>query len=117
VGDATLNNVLSVRQSPKHMNDMPNANAKTAVASPAATPTTAQPPAVRATDPLDGDTLLTKAEAAAFLRCVPRTIENLMKKRQLPHYRLNRRNVRFYKRDLLAFLDENYLINPPKPQQ
>ena len=96
---------------------MPDANEKAAVASPPAKPTTTQPPAAKATDPLDGDTLLTKAEAAAFLRCVPRTIENLMKKRHLPHFRLNRRNIRFYKRDLLAFLDQNYLINGPKPQQ
>src|SRR5436189_3335990 len=46
------------------------------------------------------DNLMTKKDVAAYLRVSPRTVQNLMKNRRLPHIKLGSRCVRFVLADV-----------------
>ena len=55
-------------------------------------------------------TILTKKEAAAFLRCTPRYIERQVRQGRLRAYRPTLKLVRFRQSDLLRFLESGSSI-------
>jgi excisionase family DNA binding protein len=52
--------------------------------------------------------MLVKKDVAKFLGVTIRTVENLMARKNLPHYRLSRRKVLFRQQDVVQWLEERF---------
>lgn len=61
--------------------------------------------------PLHDGPLLDKRGVATLLICSTRTVDTLMRLRQLPYLRITRRLVRFHRDDVLALLRERFSVN------
>jgi excisionase family DNA binding protein len=57
-------------------------------------------------------TVLTKAEAAEFLKVKPRTIDEWMRKRRIPFCKLPSGAVRFRRDQLIEFLGRFEVVGP-----
>ena len=56
--------------------------------------------------------LLTKAEAAQFLGCLPRSsIDNMMRQRRISFVKLTAKMVRFPRREILQNIRENLTVH------
>ena len=93
---------------------------KTNQAKPAASPATAHDAHLDTMPPIGGvaiipvlhdGPLLDKRGVATLLICSTRTVDTLMRLRQLPYLRITRRLVRFHRDDVLALLRERFSVN------
>lgn len=50
----------------------------------------------------------TKKDVAKFLGVTVRTVENLMARKSLPHYRLSRRKVLFRQQDVVQWMEDRF---------
>lgn len=65
----------------------------------------------------DQSPLLTSSEAAAFLRMSQRQLERLVADKAIPHVRITQRCLRFYRRELAAWLKSKHVPQNENGQQ
>jgi excisionase family DNA binding protein len=60
---------------------------------------------------------LTKTQMAAALQVCPRTVTEMMRRGELPYYRIGRRLVRFRIEDAVKRMNETVLVAPEEGEQ